>query len=134
MSVRVEGVIQVDISDYNDELQLYADCEDIFELMEFNNITAGEMIDYLRDGEYRLDIDEIYNWLETVDIRDLSAVAKKCIDLMRSEYTDAEEGRLAYLKRANQLEQWHSESQSNQANQLEAEQKVLTGGPHVRQV
>ena len=134
MSVRVEGVIQVDISDYNDELELYADCEDIFELMEFNNITAGEMIDYLRDGEYRLDIDEIYNWLETVDVRDLSIVAKKCIDLMRSEYTDAEEGRLAYLKRANQLEQWHSESQSNQANQLEAEQKVLTGGPHVRQV
>ena len=119
MSVRVEGVIQVDISDYNDELELYADCEDIFELMEFNNITAGEMIDYLRDGEYRLDIDEIYNWLETVDVRDLSIVAKKCIDLMRSEYTEAEEGRMAHLKRANQLE---------------AEQNVLTGGPHVRQV
>jgi len=119
MSVRVEGVIQVDISDYSDELHLYADCEDIFELMESNHITAEEMIDYLREGESSLDIDQIYNWLETVDVRDLSIVAKKCIDLMRSEYTEAEEGRMAHLKRANQLE---------------AEQKVLTGGPHVRQV
>jgi len=131
MSVRVEGVIQVDISDYSDELELYADCEDICELMESNNITAGEMIDYLRDGEYRLDIDEIYQWLEMANVPALCAVSKKCIDLLRHEYTEAEEGRMAHLKRANQLEQWHSESQSNQANQLEAEQKVLTGGPHV---
>ena len=119
MSVRVEGEITIDVSDYSDELNLYADCDDIFELMQSNQITAGEMIDYLRDGSYELDIDEIYNWLETRDIKDLSIVAKKCIDLMRSEYTEAEEGRMAHLKRANQLE---------------AEQKVLTGGPHVRQV
>jgi len=119
MSVRVEGLIQVDVSDYHDEIAVYADCGDILELMEDNNITAGEMIDYLRDGEYRLDIDEIYNWLETVDIRDLSIVAKKCIDLMRSEYTEAEEGRVQYC---------------NRVASLEAEQKVLTGGPHVRQV
>ena len=119
MSVRIEGVIQVDVSDYNDDLELYADCEDIFELMEFNNITTEEMIDYLRDGDNGLDIDQVYQWLELANVTTLAAVSKKCIDLMRSEYTEAEEGRVQYC---------------NRVASLEAEQKVLTGGPHVRQV
>jgi len=104
MSVRIEGEITIDVSDYSDELQLYADCEDIFELMEYNNITAGEMIDYLRDGEYPLDIDQIYLWLEGSNVSILSAVAKKCVDLLKHEYIEAEEGRMAHLRRANQLE------------------------------
>jgi len=126
MSVRVEGVIQVDISDYNDELELYADCEDIFELMEFNNITAGEMIDYLRDGEYRLDVSEVYDWLELSDVTVISAVSKKCIDLLKHEYTEAEEGRMHIREKLLEA--------NRELNQLKAEQKVMTGGPHVREV
>ena len=117
--MRVEGVIQVDVCDYSDEITFHADCDDILELMEDNHITAGEMIDYLRDGEYPLDIDQVYQWLETSDVQILSAVCKKCIDLLRHEYTEAEEGRIVHMKRANELE---------------AEQKVITGGPHVREV
>ena len=103
MSVRVEGCIEIDISNYSDDLQLYADCEDIFELMESNQITAGEMIDYLRDGEHPLDIDEICQWLEQSPINTLVYVSKKCIDLLRHEYNESEDGRLAYKKRADQL-------------------------------
>jgi len=104
MSVRVEGVIQVDISDYSDEIQLYADCEDIFELMESNNISADEMIDFLRDGESGLDEHQVCDWLEQSSINTICAISKKCIDLLRDQYNEAEDGRLAYLKRANQLE------------------------------
>ena len=104
MSVRVEGEITIDVSDYSDELRLYADCDDIFELMEYNNITADEMIDFLRDGEYPLDIHQVYDWIDQQDINTLCAVSKACIDKLRHEYTEAEEGRLAYQKKASQLE------------------------------
>jgi len=104
MSVRVEGVIEVDVSDYSDDLQLYADCEDIFELMEFNNITAGEMIEFLWGEAYPLNIHQVYDWIDQQDINTLCAVSKACIDKLRHEYTEAEEGRLAYQKKANQLE------------------------------
>jgi hypothetical protein len=117
MSVRVEGEIRIDVSDYSDELELYADCDDIFELMESNNITAGEMIDFLRDGEYRLDIDQVYDWLETSNVPTISAVAKKCIDLMRAEYTEAEDGRVQYRDRFVASEA--------DVMKLQAEQKVL---------
>ena len=103
MSVRVEGVIQVDVSDYSDELQLYADCDDIFELMEFNNITAEEMIDFLRDGEDPLDIHQVYDWIDQQDINTLCAVSKTCIDKLRHEYEEAEEGRKVYMKRVVEL-------------------------------
>ena len=116
---RKDRVSTIDVYDYNDDLQIIADCEDIVEIMEGNNITAGEMIDYLREGEYALDIDEIYQWLEMANVQTICAVSKKCIDLLRHEYTEAELGRVAYVKKANQLE---------------AEQKVMTGGPHVREV
>jgi Fe2+ transport system protein B len=129
MSARIEGQISIDVYDYNDDLQIIADCEDIVEIMEGNSITAGEMIDYLRDGAYSIDIDEVYQWLEVANVPTLCAVSKKCTDLLRHEYTEAEEGRQAYMKRANQLEQWHSESE-----QKLAEQKVTTGGPHVREI
>ena len=96
MSVRVEGVIQIDVSDYNDELELYADCDDIFELMQSNQITAGEMIEFLKDGEYPLDIEQVFDWLELSDIQTLVSISKKCIDLLRDEYTEAENGRIEY--------------------------------------
>lgn len=119
MSARVEGYIQVEVSDYSDELEIHADIKDVVEIMDFNQITAGEMMDYLREDGYALDIDEIYQWLEMANVQTICAVSKKCIDLLRHEYTEAELGRVAYVKKANQLE---------------AEQKVMTGGPHVRQV
>lgn len=119
MSARVEGLIQVDVSDYSDDITIYADCEDISDIMDGNNITAGEMIDYLRDGEYGLDIDQVCEWLEQSPINTLCYVSKKCIDLLRNEYNEAEDGRIAHKKRADQLE---------------AEQKAVTGGPHVREV
>ena len=104
MSVRVEGEITIDVSDYSDELRLYADCDDIFELMEFNHITADEMIDFLKDGEYGLDEDQVCDWLEQSSINTICAISKKCIDLLRDQYNEAEDGRLAYQKKANQLE------------------------------
>ena len=104
MSVRVEGVIQIDVSDYSDELDLYADCDDIFELMQSNQITAGEMIEFLRDEEYPLDIHQVYDWLDQQDINTICAVSKTCIDKLRHEYEEAEQGRLVYQKKAKEIE------------------------------
>jgi len=104
MGVRVEGCITVDVSDYSDDIQFYADCEDIFELMENNNITAGEMIEFLREEEYPLDIHQIYDWLDQQDINTICAVSKTCIDKLRHEYNEAEEGRLVYRKKVKELE------------------------------
>ena len=104
MSVRIEGTIAVDVSDYSDELQLYADCDDIFELMEYNNITADEMIDFLKDGEHGLDEEQVCDWLEQSSINTICAISKKCIDLLRDQYNEAEEGRMAWRTRAKHLE------------------------------
>lgn len=126
MSAMFEGVINVDVSDYSDEITIHADCDDIVEIMEENNISAGEMIDYLREGEYPLDIDQVYQWLEASNVPTLCAVSKKCIDLLRYEYTQAEDGRVEYRDKLVAAEA--------DMLKLEAERKVITGGPHVREI
>lgn len=105
MSVRVEGLISIDVGDYSDEISIQADCDDIVDIMEYNNITAGEMIDYLRDGDYALNTEQVYDWLELSDTFVLCAVSKKCIDLLRAEYAEAEDGRRVYMNKVTELEQ-----------------------------
>ena len=126
MSARVDGRISIDVYDYNDDLQIIADCEDIVEIMEGNNISIQEMIDYMREGEDVIDIDQVYQWLEMANVTVLCAVSKKCIDLLRNEYTEAEDGRVEYRDKLV--------AANADMLKLEAEHKVLTGGPHVREV
>jgi len=101
MPARVEGTIyaEVDVRDYGDELEIVADMDDIVEIMEANNIEAGEMIEYLRDGVYRLDRQDVIDWLEQESVFTLSSIAKVCIQLMETEYRQAEESRVAYRDR-----------------------------------
>lgn len=101
MPARVEGTIyaEVDVRDYGDELEIVADMDDIVEIMEANNIEAGEMIEYLRDGVYRLNRQDVIDWLEQEPVSTLSSIAKVCIQLLEAEYREAEEGRIEYRDR-----------------------------------
>lgn len=126
MSPRIGGQITIDVYDYNDELEIHADCEDIVEIMDFNQITAGEMIDYLRENKYPIGIDDVFIWLEGCDATEIIAVAKKCISMIKSVYTEAENGRVEYRDKLVDA--------NSRMLKMEAEQKVITGGPHVREV
>ena len=101
MSARVEGTIyaEVDVRDYGDELEIVADMDDIVEIMEANNIEAGEMIEYLKEGAYRLDRQDVIDWLTNEPVSTLAAIAKVCIQLLETEYRESEEGRVEYRDR-----------------------------------
>ena len=101
MPARVEGTIyaEVDVRDYGDELEIIADMDDIVEIMEANRIEAGEMIEYLREGSYRLDRQDVIDWLEQESVFTIATIAKVCIQLMETEYRQAEEGRVEYRDR-----------------------------------
>ena len=106
MPARVEGIIyaEVDVRDYGSDLEIVADMEDIEEIMDANNIEAGEMIEYLRDGAYQLKEQEVLNWLEHESVFTLTVIVKKCLYLIETEYDEAEQGRVEYCNRLASLE------------------------------
>jgi len=106
MPARIEGYITVDVADCSDELEINCDAEDIVELMDQNCISIEEMMD-LFDVKKADDneIKDVYLFLESADAEALSAVASKCIDLIHSEYIQAEEGRQVYMQRVVKLKQ-----------------------------
>lgn len=101
MPARVEGTIYVDVNvrDYGDDLEIVADMDDIVEIMEANHIEAGEMIEYLREGAYRLDRQDVIDWLEQESVFTIATIARVCIQRMEIEYREAEDGRVEYRDR-----------------------------------
>ena len=106
MPARIEGYITVDVADCSDDLESNCDADDISELMDQNCISIEEMMDLFdvkKAGDNELE--DVYQFLELADVQIVSAVASKCIDLMHSEYIEAEEGRKVYMERVLKLKQ-----------------------------
>ena len=64
MAVNVTGTIYVDVEDYQDEIEIHADVEDIYELMMDNGITSADMIEYLKNGESSASEDDVMKYIE----------------------------------------------------------------------
>ena len=111
MSMTVSGHIQVDVSDYSDDLDFVADCHDILEVMEQNQITSSEMIEFLKEeGTYALDYEQVTDWLEQQPLTIVATLMRHCVTLMFNEFRDAEDGRLYEKNRVAELEAQQAES------------------------
>jgi hypothetical protein len=95
--------VKVDMRYHSDEVQIVADKDDIAEIMEANNIEAGEMIQYLKEGPYELRRQDVIDWLEQESVVTISTIASVCIQLLESEYKLAEEGRVEYRNTLSSL-------------------------------
>ena len=119
MPARVEGYISVDVSDYSDELEIFADADDIAELMEFNNIDIQEMIDHF-DHNQDVDMSAVENYITDVcDHDDLVVIINMCLTRFKSDYSST----------FSQMVE-----NRDQADQAKAELKVLTGGANVSEI
>ena len=87
MSVRVTGTIYVNVEDYQDDIEIHADVDDIHDLMMENGISSTEMIDYLKDGESSASQDDVLKYIEEVaDHDDLSQIHAALFCRMRDDY------------------------------------------------
>lgn len=87
MSVRVTGTIYVDVEDYQDEIEIHADMDDIYDLMMENGITSEDMIDFLKDGGSSPSQDDVLKYIEDVaDHDDLSQIHAALFCRMRDDY------------------------------------------------
>lgn len=87
MSVRLTGTIYVDVSDYEDDIELHADLDDIVDLMHENGFSSEDMINYLKDGESSASQDDVLKYIEDVaDHDDLSQIHAALFCRMRDDY------------------------------------------------
>ena len=119
MPARLEGYLTVDVSDYQDEIEIHADADDIAEIMENNNVPIEEMIEYF-DHIQDVNLATVENYITDVcDHDDLMKIVNCCLERFRADY------------RATFNQMCDNQSKYEQAV---AENKVLTGGPNVSEI
>ena len=113
------GYITVDVSDYQDEIEIHADADDIAEIMDANNIDMDEMMEYF-DIKPEIMLVDIKRYIEDVcDHEDLVKIVNCCMTRFTSDYNAT----------FNQMV-----DNRREADQAKAENKVLTGGPNVSEI
>jgi hypothetical protein len=121
MPARIEGYITIDASDYQDEIEIHADADDIAEIMDANNIDMDDMMEYFDvkpQGETALeDVDRYIQ--EVADHEDIVGIINVCIKRITTDYSLVFNDMVSYRK---------------DLDQSRAEAKVLTGGPHVSEI
>jgi hypothetical protein len=121
MPARIEGYITIDASDYQDEIEIHADADDIAEIMDANNIDMDDMMEYFDvkpQGETALeDVDRYIQ--EVADHEDIVGIINVCIKRITTDYSLVFNDMVSYRK---------------DLDQARAEAKVLTGGPHVSEI
>lgn len=118
MSVRVTGTLYVDVEDYQDEIEIHADMEDIYDLMMENGISSGDMIDYLKDDEASANQDDVLKYIEEVaDHDDLSQIHAALFCRMRDDYKTVSADR---TRIQNELATDRANAQSTKAAALQA--------------
>ena len=119
MPARIDGYIQIDVSDYADEIEIHADADDIAEIMDANNIDMDEMMEYF-DIKPEIMLTDIKRYIEDVcDHQDLIKIVNCCMSRFTSDYNST----------FNQMVENRRE-----ADQAKAEVKVMQGGPHVSEI
>ena len=119
MPARIDGYIQIDVSDYADELEIHADADDIAEIMDANNIDMDDMMEYF-DIKPEIKLTDIKNYIEEFcDHQDLIKIVNCCLTRFTSDYNST----------FNQMVENRRE-----ADQAKSEIKVLTGGSNVSEI
>ena len=119
MPARVEGYITVDVSDYQDEIEIHADADDIAEIMDANNIDMDDMMEYF-DIKPEIMLVDIKRYIEDECLHgDLVKIVNCCMSRFTGDYNAT----------FNQMV-----DNRREADQAKAENKVLTGGPNVSEI
>ena len=115
MPARIEGYITIEASDYDDQLEIHADANDIYEIMECNSIGIEEVMECFDYQKPEIGLDDIQLYLNTVaDHDDLAEVVSWCIKRFTSDFSAT----------FNQMV-----DNRRDADQAKAEIKVLTATP-----
>jgi hypothetical protein len=121
MPARLEGYITIDASDYQDEIEIHADADDIAQIMDDNNIDMDEMMEYFdvkpKGETLSEDVDRYIQ--EVADHDNITRIINVCIKRIAADYSIVFNDLRAYRR---------------DLDQAKAEAKVLTGGPHVSEV
>ena len=114
MPARIEGYLTIDAGDYSDDLEIIADADDIYEIMEANQIHIDEVME-LYEAKTEIGLADIQLYLNTVaDHDDLAEVVGWCISRVKSDFSNT----------FNQMV-----DSRRDADQAKAEIKVLTATP-----
>jgi hypothetical protein len=121
MPARLEGYITIDVSDWQDEIEIHADADDIAQIMDDNNIDMDEMMEYFdvkpKGETLSEDVDRYIQ--EVADHDNITRIINVCIKRIAADYSIVFNDLRAYRR---------------DLDQAKAEAKVLTGGPHVSEV
>ena len=128
MAVNVTGTIYVDVEDYQDEIEIHADVEDIYELMMDNGITSADMIEYLKNGESSASEDDVMKYIEEDANHDeLFAIQAAVFARLRHDFklTNAERTRIQ-----NELATDRANAQSTKTAALQCIEAFKSELPH----
>jgi hypothetical protein len=121
MPARLEGYITIDVSDWQDEIEIHADADDIAQIMDDNNIDMDEMMEYFdvkpKGETLSEDVDRYIQ--EVADHDNITRIINVCIKRIAADYSIVFNDLRAYRR---------------DLDQAKAEAKVLTGGPHVSEI
>ena len=105
MSVRIEGEIYVDISDYDDDLRLSIDNpSDLYDLMCENGITEEDMLEYFATSQ-RHTKETVIEWLkEDADIAELCDISRTCAEMMLVYWNQQHSARVELTRQVRDLQ------------------------------
>ena len=92
MSYRLRGEVCVDVEDFQYDIEVDVNGpEGISQLMDENNITTAELVEYQNEytsDEYRVDITDanIGDYINSLDTNGLADLAEQCIRAINAEY------------------------------------------------
>jgi hypothetical protein len=109
MSIRFQGCISVDVADYDGDVEVTVDdAADISELMEQNNITIEEVMEYHDINQFTYG--SVVNWLaDEAEPGELFNIIDICARELRLLLTDEMASRQLLLKEVNDLKLSKSE-------------------------
>lgn len=121
MPARVEGYItvEVDVSDYGDDISIIADPDDVAEIMDSNNLDMDDMMDYFDIKKEVLLTDVTQYIREVCDHDDLIKVINVCLNRFKDDFSNT------FVQMVENR---------READQAKSEIKVLQGGSSVSEI
>ena len=104
MSVRIEGEIYVDVSDYDSDLRISIDDpSDIYDLMMENGINEEDMLEHFSDSQV-LSRHSIIEWLkEYADVAELCDISRTCAETMLRYWNEQHSARVQLFSELREL-------------------------------
>ena len=87
---RIDGEITIDLSDYAEDIVIYADEDEIEEIMDGNNISIEDMMTHFDISPKRETAKEDVNrYITDADYEEVVSIINACLNRLTSDYSDA---------------------------------------------